>query len=99
MDFTREQKLDFMKSLMWDYDIPPEHCLEVLEGTREKAGHYTEETLFRKTLESFPWFTIIRIISISRVKNLLTDSVTRSLRFKILTERYELIKGRLQDIV
>ena len=40
MEFTREEKLSLMKSLMWDYDIPPEHCPEVLEGTRDKAGHY-----------------------------------------------------------
>jgi len=40
MEFTREEKLSLMKSLMWDYDIPPEHCLEVLEGTREQAGLY-----------------------------------------------------------
>ncbi len=40
MEFACEEKLSLTKSLMWDYDIPPEHCLEVLEGTREQAGLY-----------------------------------------------------------
>jgi len=38
-----DERLSLLQSLMWDYDIPAEHCLEVLEGKREKAGHYTEE--------------------------------------------------------
>ncbi len=36
-----------MKSLIWDYDIPPEHCPELLEGTRDKAGLYKlQDNLF-----------------------------------------------------
>lgn len=81
---------------MWDYNIAPEHCLEVLEGKREKAGHYTETTLFRKLLESFSWFTILTIIPPERILQLLTDNTLKSLRFKSLTNRYEFIRSRLQ---
>lgn len=98
-EFTREEKLDFMRSLMWDYNIPPEDCLEVLEGTREMAGHYTAETLFRKMLESLPWFTIIRIIEIDKVRELLTDRVVNSLRFKSLKKNYGFIRNQLQEVV
>jgi len=94
--FPYEKKLDLMRGLMWDYNIPPEHCLEVLEGKREKAGHYTEATLFRKLLESYRWFTIIKIIPPERVLELLTDNVIRSLRFKSLSERYAFIRKELQ---
>lgn len=90
------ERLDLMRSLMWDYNIAPEHCLGVLEGKREKAGHYTEATLFRKLLESFRWFTIIKIISPERVLELLTDDVIRSLRFKSLSDRYAFIRKELQ---
>lgn len=91
-----EERLDLMRALMWDYDIPPEHCLEVLEGTREKAGHYTEETLFRKLLESYSWFTILSILPAGRILQLLTDRIISSLRFKSLSTRYEFIRSRLQ---
>jgi hypothetical protein len=80
---------------MWDYNIAPEHCLEVLEGKREKAGHYTETTLFRKLLESYRWFTILKIIPPERILDLLTDNVIRSLRFKSLSERYAFIRKEL----
>ena len=91
-----DERLSLMRSLMWDYNIEPEHCLEVLEGKREKAGHYTEETLFRKLLESYSWFTILTIIPTDRILILLTDSTIKSLRFKSLTSRYEFIRSRLR---
>ncbi len=91
-----EERISYMRSLMWDYNIAPEHCLEVLEGKREKAGHYTEATLFRKLLESYSWFTILSLIPIERILQLLTDQTLQSLRFKSLTKRYEFIRSRLQ---
>lgn len=94
--FTREEKLSFMKGLMWDYDIPLEHCLEVLEGTRKNAGHYTEATLFRKMIESYPWFTIMNLLPLDRILQLLTDKTIYSLRFKSITRHYEFILSRLR---
>ena len=91
-----EERLSLMRSLMWDYNIAPEHCLEVLEGKREKAGHYTESTLFRKVLESYSWFTVLSIIPVDRILVLLSDGTIQSLRFKSLTTRYEFIRSRLR---
>ena len=91
-----EERLSLMRSLMWDYNIAPEHCLELLEGKREKAGHYTEATLFRKLLESYRWFTILKIIPPERILYLLTDNVIGSLRFKSLSERYVFIRKELR---
>lgn len=93
---TYEDRISYMRSLMWDYNIAPEHCLEVLEGKREKAGHYTEATLFRKLLESYRWFTILEIIPPERILDLLTDNVINNLRFKSLSERYAFIRKELQ---
>ena len=97
--FSQEEKIKLMKSLMWDYNIPPEHCLEVLEGSREMAGHYNEDTLFRKLLESFPWFTILELLPLSRIFFLLKEKTVHSLRSKSLTLKYEFVRTRLQKIV
>lgn len=90
-----EERISLMRGLMWDYNIPPAHCLEVLEGTREKAGHYTEATLFRKLLESYRWFTVLKIIPPQRICQLLTDEVIHSLRFKSLSKNYEFIRKEI----
>ncbi|MFH1320731.1 MAG: hypothetical protein ABII90_08785 [Bacteroidota bacterium] len=88
-----------MKGLMWDYNIPPEHCLEVLEGVRENAGHYNEATLFRKLIESYRWFTVLKILSIERITELLTDDIVKSLRFKSIKTNYEFIRKRLSKAI
>lgn len=97
--YSREEKLKFMKGLMWDYNIPPGHCLEVLEGTRKKAGHYNEATLFRKLIESYRWFTVLKILSIERITELLTDDIVKSLRFKFIKTNYEFIRKRLSKAI
>lgn len=97
--FTYKQKLDLMKGLMWDYTIPPDQCLEVLEGKRKTAGHYNEKTLFRKLLESFRWFTIIKLLPVERIAKLLTVDVIKSLRFKSLRTNYEFIRKRISETV
>ena len=97
--FSRMEKLKLMKGLMWDYNIPPEHCLEVLEGSRKTAGHYNEATLFRKLLESYPWFTVLKILTVERISELLTEKVIQSLRFKSIRTAYEFVRKRLSEAV
>jgi hypothetical protein len=92
---TREEKIKLMKSLMWDYKYSPEECLEVLEGKRKTVGHYTEETLFRKLLESYSWFTILEILSIERISELLTDKVIQSLRMPSMRKAYQYVRKKL----
>ena len=91
-----EERLNLMRALMWDYNIPPEVCLDVLEGKVKMAGHYTEATLFRKLLESYRWFTVLKVIPPERIFELLTDDVINTLRFKSLSERYVFIRKELQ---
>lgn len=99
MIISREEKFDLLRRLMWDYNITPEECLEVLEGTRTKAGHYTDETLFRKLIESYPWFTVLKLLSKERILQLMSDQTIHSIRNKSLISRYEFIRARLQKLV
>jgi len=93
---TRLEKVNLLTELIWDYEIPGEQVLDLLEGKRETAGPYTAETIFRKLLESYSWFTILGILGPERVLLLLTDHTIESLRFKSLSQRYEFIRSRLQ---
>ena len=82
---TRLEKVNLLTELIWDYEIPGEQVLDLLEGKRETAGPYTAETIFRKLLESYSWFTILGILGPERVLLLLTDRTIESLRFKSLS--------------
>lgn len=93
---TRFEKVNLLTELMWEYEIPGGQVLDLLEGKRETAGPYTAETLFRKLLESYSWYTILSILGPERVLLLLTDRTIASLRFKSLSQRYEFLRTRLQ---
>lgn len=95
----REEKIEILKSLMWDYDLTPENCLAVLEGKIERIGHYDAENIFKKTLESFPWYMIIELIPLVRIQQLLNDKVIQHLRTKQLIARYEFIRTRLSKAI
>lgn len=97
--YTREEKLKMMRQIMWDYHYSPEECLEVLEGKRRTVGHYNEKNLFRKLLESYPWFSILKILSLERIAELLTEDVVDSLRFPSMRKKYEFVRKRLQSAV
>lgn len=90
-----DSKLSIINKMMWDYNISPLDCLAVLEGKQVLAGHYDEHQLFKKLLESFPWYTVMDLLPIERIKLLLTDSLIQDLRSEQLKKRYDFIRTRL----
>lgn len=82
--------------LAWDYNISIDEIEAVLLHKKQSAGHYTRETLFRKILETYPWFTIVSIFPLSDIKMLLSDDTIKQLRSKSLRNQYEFINERLQ---
>lgn len=88
-----------LEYLMWDYDISAQESYDVLIGSKATAGHYDQFSLFRKILETFPWFTIMELLPLPRIKELLTEQVTTKLRSKQLQKRYEYIRDRLSETV
>ncbi|MDD3563016.1 MAG: hypothetical protein RBQ87_08060 [Candidatus Cloacimonadaceae bacterium] len=96
VSLTIIEKLDY---LMWDYNISAQDSYEVLIGSKPMAGHYDQFSLFRKMLETFPWFTIMELLPLPRIKELLTEQVTTKLRSKQLQTRYEYIRDRLSATI
>lgn len=84
---------------MWDYNISPEEVDKLIKGETEHAGHYDINKLFVKILESFPWFTIIKIFDIQKINVLLNEQTIRKLRSPSLRDKYSYVKKRLQEII
>lgn len=82
---------------MWDYSISAGEMEELLGGKIDKAGHYTREKLFAKMLIGLPWYTIIQLVPVEKVKEMLTDKVIGVLWPKSIQKKYEYVKKRLQE--
>lgn len=92
-----QQRHNVLQSVMWDYSISPGDIDKLLDGKIDKAGHYTREKLFVKMLNGLPWYTIIQLLSVERVKEMLTDDVIGALWPKSIQKQYEYVRKRLQE--
>lgn len=83
--------------LAWDYNITADEIEDVLLNNQQSVAHYTRQALFKKILETYPWFTIIGILPVTDIKSLLGDDTIKQLRSKALRNHYAFIKERLQQ--
>ncbi len=88
-------RLAIIRKILWDYDIAPEACLAVLDSRQPTAWHYNAQILFIKVLESFPFYAVVDLMPIDRIKELLTTETIDKLRVQQLKTRYEFIRARL----
>ena len=96
---TREERYKIFRQVIWDYNISAEDVDNMLLGRSETAGHYDKQAILVKLLESFSWFTVVKLFSPEDLRQLLSDDVIRRLRFKSLRKKYEFVQKRLQQIV
>lgn len=97
---NRQQEIRrLISNLVWDYNISVEDLQDLIEGKKERAGHYTRERFFLKLLESYSWFTILKIFDPEQVLDLLMRSDLNKLKRKSLVSKYEYIQKRLQQIL
>ncbi len=84
---------------MWDYKISVDDIESVLNGEKDHIGHLTQDKIFARLLESYPWFTVVKLMTIEDIQMLLTSNVISQLRSKSLREKYEFVRYRLQQII
>lgn len=94
-----EKRNTLLKQILWDYAISVEDIEAVLQGDKNQAGHYNQEMIFLKILESYPWYIILQLFSPIQIKNLLTNQVIKKLRSPSLRIKYEFVQQRLQQII
>jgi hypothetical protein len=93
------EKKVLLDQILWDYNIPINDIDAVLQGRKDRAGHYSQEIIFQKLLESYSWFTIIQLLPPDSIRNLLTSEVINKLRSPSLRHQYEFVRKRLQQII
>ena len=93
----KQQRHKILESVMWDYSISAAEMEDLLDGKIDKAGHYTCEQLFAKMLTGLPWYTIIRLVPVERVKEMLTDKVIGILWPESVRKKYRYVRKRLQE--
>ena len=94
----QQEKSRLFRQIMWDYNIPVEDVEALLSGKKDKDCHYSLETLFKKMLESYSWYTILQIFTPEEINILLSDDIIKGLRSASLRKKYNFVRQRLQEI-
>jgi hypothetical protein len=95
----QKEKFILLKQINWDYNIQTEDIEAVFDGRRQSAGPFTKESIFKRIIESYSWFTVLKIYSPLEIKKLLTSQIINSLRTPSLRKKYEIVRERLQEII
>jgi len=96
---NKKLKENYLKQLMWDYNISPEDMEKLLSGEVDRVAHYNREGLLKKMLESFPWFVVVQMWGVTNIRKILTKEVIAKLRTPELRNKYTYVRKRLQEIV
>ncbi|MDR2702276.1 MAG: hypothetical protein LBB72_07585 [Spirochaetaceae bacterium] len=96
MKLSREEKLELMRSLNWDYNVTPEDMLAVIEGKIEKVGPFDKTFLFVRSLERLPWHYMISLWGVETAKELYTPEAAGRLWPKSIRSNYDFAFGILR---
>jgi hypothetical protein len=98
LPMSKEQYIkELCSGLVWDYSISAEDIYALINGERESVAHYNRSGIFRKSIETYPWFTVLELFSPEDINDLLTDDLIKKLRTPSLRKSYAFIKRRLQE--
>ena len=89
MTLSYDEKIEMMRCLNWDSNVSPEDMLAVVEGKLDKAGGFDQDRLFLRCLGRVPWYRIIVLWGVDKVKQLYTPKIARTLFPRELRIHYD----------
>jgi len=87
------------RQIMWDCLISKKDIETLLSGDIEQAGHYSQNSLFLKMLQSLPWFSLLEILGQEKIQELLTDELIAKIKSESIRKKYTYVKQRLREII
>jgi hypothetical protein len=83
---SHQQKIEFIKPLLWDTKITPEEAVEVLDG--KQINGLTKTNLYTKMLVGYKWYEVLNIVGKDKINELLADEVIKGLFPRAKRDRF-----------
>ncbi|MDR2542202.1 MAG: hypothetical protein LBC80_01955 [Treponema sp.] len=77
ISLDHKEKLQFMRSLNWDYQDNHNDMLAVIEGRLVTSGFFTQDKLFVRSLERLPWHYVVALWGVETIKELYTPEIAK----------------------
>jgi len=96
---TKSKRLELFRQIMWDSSLTPEEVMQVFDGDQSEVPNINKSALFRRLLESYPWYTLLELFPNHQLASLLTEEVISKLRSESLKRQYAYARKRLQSLI
>ena len=84
----KEEKKKRLSQLFWDSEIDIDYLFDILEGSRTAEAENELINLYRRLLNTFDWYTLLRLIPEKRLIDALDNKILSRLYPKELKNRF-----------
>lgn len=88
-DTTALDLSEFLKPVLWSYNISPEELVGYLQKKEFIHPLISREEIYREILKSYSWYSILKNVDSSILKDMLDDKILDKLFPKSLISRYK----------
>lgn len=85
---SRKEKEKILSRLYWDMDLGLSDIYRLLDEETDSPETPNEINFYCRLLSSCDWYTLLKLISLGRIKNMLTDTVIERIYPKDLKDRF-----------
>lgn len=92
-----KEKQKLLSLVSWDLDLMPEQLLQLFNNEVGEIGGFDRTSLYRRLLTTFDWYTLQKLATPDKLKQILDDSVLNRLFPKDLKEKFIYAKKILSE--
>ena len=85
---SREKKKELLSKLYWDRNVKTDHLYHLLYDEIGEAEDIEKINLYCRLLTTYDWYTVMKLLPITMIKEALSDEVINRLYPKDLKDRF-----------
>ncbi len=86
---------DVLSKINWDTPLSNDELYQVFTGARQQIGSIDKNWIYARILNTFNWYTVLKIIPGDELPFLLSDKVINNLFPRQLRNKYQHVRSAL----
>lgn len=87
--FSKKEKLNLLSKLYWDSDVNKDYLFDILDENKHAENEIDLIILYQRLLNTFDWYTLLKLIPEKSLKFALEDNVLKHLYPKDVYRRFK----------
>lgn len=86
---------EILSQINWDTPLSTEELYQVFTGVKQQSGGIDKAWIYTRILNTFNWYTVLKIIPANELSFLLSDKVIDNLFPRQLRNKYRHVRSAL----